>query len=119
MNKKWIAGFLFSVLGFQAHAGNVKCMPQVLEFVMSDFENARTTTGVVVKDRYLGEIHLGTDIQEQSVEISDISKNGYRVRIHLSIVGGFMSKNMLDTSVSIEDYETCKITTEKVIYRLF
>lgn len=117
---KLIAFALLSLLITQPSMANNRCMPNVLSFVIQDFDHSLQTTGIIVRDQGGSQpINLGKNISQISVKISDIHKNSYRIDIPLTFIDFKSTKIVVRTTVMIEDYESCKMTTEKPVYDFY
>ncbi len=112
-------------LSLNSLAGNLNCMPAALNFVLQDFQRQRQTAGVHVrvnnestgyKDQF---INLGNNIEERSINVSDIHKNAYRVEIPLRFLNDQVSHLVLRTTVRLENYSRCEIVQpQSLVYRL-
>lgn len=96
----------------KAGVGDVRCMPQALGYVTEAFEKARAA-GLTVNSPE-GEVALGSNVNVESVEIKDIHKASFRVRINLYSVDGRITDSLLDTTIHDFDYETCSIREESL-----
>ena len=118
-NQIKIIAFVFSLLMAQHSQANNRCMPAVLDFVMQDFDNGLQTTGLIVEDRNGLTVNLGKNLSQNSVKISDVHKNSYRLDIPLEFIDHHSTNVVVRTYVMIEDYINCRITTKKITYDFY
>jgi len=118
--------FLLVLTGtFKAQAGNLRCMPTIINHVLRDFEQKRQTTGLVVTVRNQNtghrdqQINLGRNLEEESVVISDVHKNSFRVDIPLRYINHKTSNLIVLTYVMIENYNSCKPALQGLVYKVY
>jgi hypothetical protein len=114
-----IAALLVTLMVSPLSKANNLCMPDVLEFVMKDFDYSIQTTGLIVKDRQGVVLNLGKNIGQSSVVISDIHKNSYLINIPLNFIDHRVTNLVVRTTVMIENYTNCRITTTKPVYAVY
>jgi hypothetical protein len=119
--KTTIAFTALTLTIFTNAQAEVRCMPKALDYVLNEFQHQRDNGGVVVRDvrNHNAQVNLGSDLQEGIVEIKDISKNSYNIRINLRQQGDEINRSVLQTNISIDNYESCIISDRTIIFNLF
>ena len=121
MKKQIILGtFALLSLLFTQHSqaeANTQCMSAALDFVMRDFNQTVQTIGLIVPNPDgKRPINLGKNIEHDSVNITDVHKNSYKIEIPLSFINYYSTNLVIWTYVMIENYTTCRIVNEKPVY---